>query len=115
VQFRDDAPAVGEDLDPIPFAGPAPQECSEDSNNEAGFQKDCHPQPGPIRKATELKRVALFHYVTKSWEDYQKKMVRGDGNRQGQGKTQDLFDAMQRYDSLSLDLQKYTCFRMLDC
>jgi hypothetical protein len=71
---------VGENFDPIEFDKPAPQDCSEQGDGVFDpFQRECLPTPGHLRNAAELKRIALFHYATRSWEDFLLKMERGDG------------------------------------
>jgi hypothetical protein len=41
----------------------------------------CRYSPGAENlRLKNLKRIGLFHYITKSWQDFEVKMVRGDGN-----------------------------------
>lgn len=52
--------------------------------------------PVPASKGAEanpeLKRLALFHYATKSREDFELKMKRGGGNSSGNAKGPDFFE-----------------------
>lgn len=41
------------------------KECKQNSECEHGCREDCHPMPGPSYPAKALKRIALFHYVTR--------------------------------------------------
>lgn len=78
--YREDRPAVAEDFEPIAPRLPDQPRCDLPDDEVTGAAA-CRFSPGAENERfNELKRIALFHYVTKSWEDFEVKMVRGDGN-----------------------------------
>jgi hypothetical protein len=99
MKCRNDAHAVGENFKPIPHLKEAIKECPEEGHNESAFDVECHNIPGPTRRTKKVQRIALFHYVTRSWEDFEAKMARGGGNRKNNSKTKSFFDEVQKYAS----------------
>jgi hypothetical protein len=85
---------VGEDFLPIDHfkdsTGPCPEVPGE-SKNESAFDIECHPVPGFLRVTAEAQRIALFHYATRSWEDFLLRMERGGGHTGGAGKHKERF------------------------
>lgn len=80
VLFRLDRRAVAENFEEVV---PRPE-----NNTRCGLPDDevsgtahCRPFPGHEFDLKELKRIALFHYVTKSWEDFQAKIERGKDHK----------------------------------
>ena len=51
----------------------------------------CYEMPGAASKESSVESVALFHFATKSWEDFDAKMKRGSGMSKSK-KTRDYFD-----------------------
>lgn len=75
--FRDGMQTVDEQFEPIPFRR------KEVCTNRG---RDCRRDAGFMKRSAHVQRVALFHYTTKSHEDYEKKIARGHSNmRTGKG------------------------------
>lgn len=107
-EFRDGMQTVDEKFEPIPFrrkvvcayVGPSnspsrfkpPNSLSYDDPNS----KDCRNDAGFMKRSAHVHRVALFHYTTKSHEDYEKQIARGHSNMKT-GKGWPFFDNVQQY------------------
>ena len=59
------------------------------------FSSCCYSMPAASYSNPTVDRVALFHYATKSWEDFEVKMARGSG-MSTQDKDSSYFDAIKR-------------------
>jgi hypothetical protein len=55
------------------------------------FDECCSTMPGAMNRKPSVHRVALYHYATKSWEDFAAKMKRGSGMSRS-AKTKAYFD-----------------------
>ena len=61
--YRNDANAVVENFDKVQHV--YGDECEESHLCKKDCRQDCKPMPGYSYKTQELKRMALFHYVTR--------------------------------------------------
>jgi hypothetical protein len=98
---REHLPAVTENFQPI-----APYEADgvrcDLPDDEVTGAAQCRYSPGAEYIGEQPKQIALFHYVTKSWEDFEVKMVRGDGNSDdpSKAKSAPYFLSIQSYEPL---------------
>lgn len=95
---------MGEDFEPVEPKNQNTPRCNLPDDDMTGAAA-CHYRPGSEHnKLKEVKRIALFHYITKSWHDFEKKMVRGDGNSAAPEtkKSAAYFFRMQQYALISL-------------
>lgn len=101
---RDGMPAVNENFEavgfnahlnhnsrcsPVPPAASAPGSAAARLTDALPFPRGpvwrgdggrfCYPVPMPSKAPASVSRVALFHYVTKSHQDFEVKMARGAG------------------------------------
>jgi hypothetical protein len=77
---RDDRLAVAEDFEPVPVRQVDGIRCDLPDDDVTGAAK-CRYSPGAeYKNLKDPQKIALFHYITKSWQDFEVKMVRGDGN-----------------------------------
>jgi hypothetical protein len=102
---------VAENYEPIPPEDDSPR-CDMPDDGLTGVTQ-CLDRPGAKISLKHLKRIALFHYATKSWQDFETKMVRGDWNSGEQAKKKDpyfYFTVEQCVASLVFPLPNYMFF-----
>jgi hypothetical protein len=63
----------------------------------------CYKTASPMNRLGTVQRVALFHFATKSAQDFRLKMLRGSGMSM-RAKGYDYFNKLLRYVFGSLDL-----------
>ena len=59
------------------------------------FEKCCYSMPAATSQAASVERVALYHFATKSWQDFSVKMQRGSGMSKS-AKTAEYFNDLAR-------------------
>jgi hypothetical protein len=84
--YRDGVTTVDELHEQIPFR--RSRVCSGQ-----GSTGPCHPDAGFMKRSASVQRAAIFHYTTKSHEDFERKVARGSAIREN-GKGWDFFGAM---------------------
>jgi hypothetical protein len=65
-----------------PYSTITPDSCLKEATlvqKFEDFDKCCSWMPGALNRSPTVERIALFHYATKSWEDFSSKMKRGSG------------------------------------
>ena len=85
---------------------PADRESCSDANAQPKqkqpdwFDRCCYSMAAAASGGATVDRVALFHYATKSWQDFEVKMARGSGMGD-QDKDSSYFDDIKRCASLA--------------
>ena len=64
------------------------------------FDECCFVMPGALNRQPSVERVAVFHYATKSWQDFAAKMKRGSGMSRS-AKKEDYFTSLAKCASSS--------------
>lgn len=98
IYYKNQSNAVVENFDKVEHVYGA--ECEqtpgcETADHERPCRTDCNPMPGFKYPAQDVERIALFHYVTRSWEDYERKMDRGSASVNGVRKGLPFFECTQ--------------------
>lgn len=91
--YKNDSHAVAENFQRVEHVWG--EKCRESGCVE-DCKEDCRALPGYTVPLNEVKRVALFHYVTRSWEDFEMKMTRGGGSVLDVRKGLPFFDCTNR-------------------
>ena len=95
VACRDDGRGVDENKKIIPWRYPLPKACTDGTLVEPKRELDCRPVPHVQKRPATVEDIAVFHYITKSEEDFERKSVRGGGG--GSHRTWDHFNRVQKY------------------
>lgn len=90
---RGAAPAVTENLRPLSLS--FHPKCEKDNPESMAVQCLPYPAWGSQDSDASIERVALYHFILKSLEDFEVKSARGGGVR-GSGKPMSFFEAWSR-------------------
>ena len=79
---------------PLPWRFELPQACRDGTVQEPKHEVDCRPVPAVQKRPATVDNIAVFHYITKSREDFERKSLRGGGG--GSHRTWEHFNKVQK-------------------
>lgn len=77
--FRNNKRSVDEHRRPMPWRYPIPTACTDGTIQNPNVNLDCRPLPHMQKRPASVDHIALFHYITRSREDFERKVERGGG------------------------------------
>ena len=82
----------------MPWRYPIPTACTDGTIQNPNLNLDCRPLPHVQKRPASVDHIALFHYITRSKEDFERKVARGGGG--GKHRNWGHFNRVQKYASL---------------
>ena len=79
VLFRNNKRSVDEHRRPMPWRYPIPTACLDGTIRNPNSNLECRPLPHVQKRPASVDHIALFHYITRSKEDFERKVARGGG------------------------------------
>lgn len=101
---RNNEQSVDEHYNPMPWRYDLPAACTDGTIVEPDKELDCRPVPHVQKRPASADSIAVFHYITKSREDFELKSARGGGG--GSHRTWEHFNRVQKCVFFKLVLQR---------